>query len=135
MLSCLIIPLTGRVEASSRDVPVKLNHLLTALCLTGAGLWATPPLLPKTMPASTLDFQQQATVPDLQRAYITSSPVDLKDGLPVGRLEVPGRAQAIEALRQADAKGQFANLDSLLIWKDGKLVLSLIHISEPTRPY
>jgi len=93
--------------------------------LAEASLWATPPKLPKTRPAATLDFKQQATVPDLPRAYITSSPVDLKDGLPVGRLEVPGSDQAIEALRQADAKGQFANLDSLLIWKDGKLVFEM----------
>ena len=77
------------------------------------------------MPAATLDFKQQATVPDLPRAYISSSPADLKDGLRVGRLAVPGSAQAIEALRQADANGQFAHLDSLLIWKDGKLVFEM----------
>lgn len=125
MLSCLINPLTGRVGASFRDFLVNYPLLLTVLYLAEASLWATPPKLPKTRPAATLDFKQQATVPDLPRAYMTSSPVDLKDGLPVGRLEVPGSDQAIEALRQADAKGQFANLDSLLIWKDGKLVFEM----------
>ena len=77
------------------------------------------------MPAATLDFKQQATVPNLPRAYISSSPADLKDGLRVGRLALPGSAQAIEALRKADANGQFANLDSLLIWKDGKMVFEM----------
>ena len=125
MLSCLINPLTGRVGASFRDFLVNYPHLFILLHLAEAGLWAVPPVLPKTRPAATLDFKQQATVPDLPRAYITSSPVDLKDGLPVGRLEVPGSDQAIEALRQEDAKGQFANLDSLLIWKDGKLVFEM----------
>ena len=134
MLSCLINPLTGRVGASFRDFSVNYPLLLTVFYLAEASLWATPPKLPKTRPAATLDFKQQATVPDLPRAYITSSPVDLKDGLPVGRLEVPGSDQAIEALRQADAKGQFANLDSLLTWKDGKLAVSYTHLTLPTIP-
>ena len=125
MLSCLINPLTGRVAASFRDFLVNYPLLLTVLYLAEASLWATPPKLPKTRPAATLDFKQQATVPDLPRAYITSSPVDLKDGLPVGRMEVPESDQAIEALRKADANGQFANLDSLLIWKDGKMVFEM----------
>ena len=109
----------------SRDFPLKLPHLFILLHLAEAGLWAVPPVLPKTMPAATLDFKQQATVPNLPRAYISSSPADLKDGLRVGRLALPGSAQAIEALRKADANGQVANLDSLLIWKDGKMVFEM----------
>ena len=104
---------------------MKLPNLLTAFYLSGAGLWAGPPVLPETRSAAALDFQQQATIPNLPRTYITSSPADLKDGLPVGRLEIPGSAQAISALRQADAQGQFANLDSLLVWKDGKMVFEM----------
>ena len=88
---------------------MKLPNLLTAFYLSGAGLWAGPPVLPETRSAAALDFQQQATIPNLPRAYITSSPADLKDGLPVGRLEIPGSAKAIGAFRQSDAQGQFAN--------------------------
>ena len=110
MLSCLINPLTGRVGASFRDFLVNYPLLLTVLYLAEASLWATPPKLPKTRPAATLDFKQQATVPDLPRAYITSSPVDLKDGLPVGRLEVP------EVIKPSRACGRRMQKGSLPIW-------------------
>ena len=125
LLSCLSNQQAGRVGAVFRDFPLRFPHLFILLHLAVAGLWAVPPVLPKTMPAATLDFKQQATVPNLPRAYISSSPADLKDGLRVGRLALPGSAQAIEALRKADANGQFANLDSLLIWKDGKMVFEM----------
>ena len=125
LLSCLSNQQAGRVGAVFRDFPLRFPHLFILLHLAEAGLWAVPPVLPKTMPAATLDFKQQATVPNLPRAYISSSPADLKDGLRVGRLALPGSAQAIEALRKADANGQFANLDSLLIWKDGKMVFEM----------
>ena len=104
---------------------MKLSLLAIVLTVFGASLWARPPSLPKNISAATLDFSRQAELPDLEKAYISSSPKDLNDGLKVGRLDAPGTVKAIEALRKADAKGQFANLDSILLWKDGKLIFEM----------
>jgi CubicO group peptidase (beta-lactamase class C family) len=104
---------------------VKLSLLAIVLTVFGASLWARPPSLPKNISAATLDFSRQAELPNLEKAYISSSPQDLNDGLKVGRLDVPGTVKAIEALRMADTKGQFANLDSILLWKDGKLIFEM----------
>ena len=104
---------------------MKLSLLAIVLTVFGASLWARPPSLPKNISAATLDFNRQAEIPDLEKAYISSSPQDLNDGLKVGRLDVPGTVKAIEALRMADTKGQFANLDSILLWKDGKLIFEM----------
>ena len=104
---------------------MKSSILAVVLIVFGASLWAEPPSLPPNIPAATLDFNRQAEIPDLQRAYISSNPQDLNDGLKVGRLDAPGAAKAIEALRVADSKGQFANLDSILLWKDGKLIFEM----------
>ena len=104
---------------------MKLSLLAIVLTVFGASLWARPPSLPKNISAATLDFSRQAELPNLEKAYISSSPQDLNDGLKVGRLNVPGTVKAIEALRRADTKGQFANLDSILLWKDGKLIFEM----------
>ena len=104
---------------------MKLSLLAIVLTVFGASLWARPPSLPKNISAATLDFSRQAELPNLEKAYISSSPKDLNDGLKVGRLDAPGTVKAIEALRKADAKGQFANLDSILLWKDGKLIFEM----------
>ena len=104
---------------------MKLSLLAIVLTVFGASLWARPPSLPKNISAATLDFSRQAELPDLEKAYISSSPKDLNDGLKVGRLDAPGTVKAIEALRKADAKGQFANLDSILLWKDGELIFEM----------
>ena len=104
---------------------MKLSLLAIVLTVFGASLWARPPSLPKNISAATLDFNRQAEIPDLEKAYISSSPQDLNDGLKVGRLDVPGTVKAIEALRMADTKGQFANLDSILLWKDGELIFEM----------
>ena len=104
---------------------MKLSLLAIVLTVFGASLWARPPFLPKNISAATLDFSRQAEIPDLEKAYISSSPQDLNDGLKVGRLDVPGTVKAIEALRMADTKGQFANLDSILLWKNGKLIFEM----------
>ena len=104
---------------------MKLSLLAIVLTVFGASLWARPPCLPKNISAATLDFSRQAELPNLEKAYISSSPKDLNDGLKVGRLDAPGTVKAIEALRKADAKGQFANLDSILLWKDGELIFEM----------
>ena len=104
---------------------MKLSILAVILIVFEANLWASPPSLPKNISAATLDFNRQAEIPNLKKAYISSSPQDLNDGLKVGQLDVPEAVKAIEALRMADSKGEFANLDSILLWKDGKLVFEM----------
>ena len=104
---------------------MKLSILAVILIVFEANLWARPPSLPKNISAATLDFNRQAEIPNLKKAYISSSPQDLNDGLKVGQLDVPEAVKAIEALRMADSKGEFANLDSILLWKDGKLVFEM----------
>lgn len=96
-----------------------------AFTLTATVTWAAPPVLPKTVSAGLLDFQKQAAVENLERAYISASPAALNDGLKVGRLDGPRVVQALEALRVADAEGRFANLDSILLWRDGKLIFEM----------
>ena len=104
---------------------MKLSILAVILIVFESNLWARPPSLPKNISAATLDFNRQAEIPNLKKAYISSSPQDLNDGLKVGQLDVPEAVKAIEALRMADSKGEFANLDSILIWNNGKLVFEM----------
>lgn len=54
-----------------------------------------------------------------------TSPEDLGDGLEVGKLDLPGTDEAVKALVENDKAGKFQNLDSLLLWKDGKLIFEI----------
>ncbi len=62
------------------------------------------------------------TAPDLKEPYASTSPEDLGDGLQVGTLDLPGTKEAVKALIADDKAGEYDNLDSILIWKDGKLL-------------
>ena len=77
------------------------------------------------MDPRTHDFQEQKELADLAAPYVSVSPEDLGDGIEVGRLDAPGAKRAIDALVKNDQAGQFANLDSLLLWKDGKLIFEM----------
>jgi CubicO group peptidase (beta-lactamase class C family) len=70
-------------------------------------------------------FREQQKLPDLPKPYVSASPEDIADGLQVGRLDAPGAEEAIQALVKNDQAGKFANLDSLLLWKDGKLIFEM----------
>ena len=59
---------------------------------------------------------------DLPPVYGITSPEDLGDGIAVGTLDVPGTTAAVQAFIDDDNAGKYENLDSLLIWKDGKLI-------------
>ena len=83
------------------------------------------PRLPKQFPPEKQTFQEQKKLPDLEKAYISIDPINLKDGLEVGKLNSPLTNSAIQSLSEADNAGNYQNLDSILIWKDGKLVFEM----------
>ena len=72
-----------------------------------------------------LNYQKQKELPYLKGAYLSTAPKDLEDGLKVGVLDLPGTQAAVEALRDADERGRFSNLDSILLWKDVKLIFEM----------
>ena len=69
--------------------------------------------------------QLKKKLPDLAAAYTATSPIDLQDGLSVGTLDLPGTKDAVHALIADDKAGKYSNLDSILIWKDGKLLFEM----------
>ena len=111
-------------------VSVQRRSIIGALLLSalaGGGQLAANelPRLPKGIDPKTHDFQEQKNLPDLPAPYVSSSPEDIGDGLTVGRLDAPGAQEAIDALMKNDQAGKYANLDSLLLWKDGKLIFEM----------
>ena len=80
------------------------------------------PRLPKEMDPLKLGYQEQKKLPDLPEPYVSISPVDLGDGLSVGKLDQPGTQKAVAALVADDKAGKYAELHSILLWKDGKLI-------------
>ena len=93
--------------------------------LLGALLWIDSlavnelPRLGKGVDPTKQTFQEQKKLPDLPQPYVSAAPEDIGDGLEVGILDAPGAKEAIQALVKNDQAGKFANLDSLLLWKDG----------------
>jgi len=61
----------------------------------------------------------------LKEAYASTSPEDLGDGIQVGTLDTPGVEAAVKAFIADDKAEKYQNLDSFLIWKDGKLVFEM----------
>ena len=111
-------------------VSVQRRSIIGALLLSalaGGGQLAANelPRLPKGIDPKTHDFQEQKKLPDLPAPYVSSSPEDIGDGLEVGQLDAPGAQEAIDALMKNDQAGKYANLDSLLLWKDGKLIFEM----------
>ena len=66
--------------------------------------------------------RDQASLPNLAEPYVSTSPEDLADGLQAGKLELPGTQEAVSALMEDDKAGKYNNLESILLWKDGKLI-------------
>ena len=83
------------------------------------------PSLAKGVDPKSHNFREQQKLLDLPKPYVSASPEDIADGLQVGRLDAPGAEKAIQALLKNDRAGKFANLDSLLLWKDGKLIFEM----------
>ncbi len=83
------------------------------------------PRLGKGVDPTKQTFQEQKKLPHLPQPYFSAAPEDIGDGLEVGRLDALGADEAIQALVKNDQAGKFANLDSLLLWKDGKLIFEM----------
>jgi hypothetical protein len=78
------------------------------------------PRLAKELDPKAQYSPEQKKLPDLPEAYFSTSPEDLGDGLQVGTLDIPGASEAVTALVADDEAGKYSNLDSILLWKDGK---------------
>ncbi|MCP4784878.1 MAG: serine hydrolase [Fuerstiella sp.] len=83
------------------------------------------PLLSPELDPVKQSYAEQKKLTDLPRAYVSTSPQDLGDGLQVGILDVPGTTQAVRALVADDKAGKYGNLDSVLLWKDGQLLFEM----------
>jgi CubicO group peptidase (beta-lactamase class C family) len=99
--------------------------LLAVVCLGAELVAGELPRLPKDLDPGKQTYQEQKTLPDLPVAYVSTSPEDLGDGLKVGTLDLPGTEEAVKRLIAADRAGEYSNLDSLLIWQDGKLLFEM----------
>lgn len=60
------------------------------------------PRLPKDPDSGKHTYQEQKQLPDLPEAYVSTSPEDLREGLQVGTLDVPGTEEAVKALIDDD---------------------------------
>lgn len=98
---------------------------LAALLLTSTLTAAELPRLPKDLDPGKQTYSAQKKLPDLPEPYTSTSPEDLDDGLQVGTLDLPGTEEAVKALVADDKAGKYSNLDSILIWKDGKLLFEM----------
>lgn len=99
--------------------------LLSISTLNAALIEGTLPRLSSELDPRQQSFQEQAKLPELTEAYVSTSPEDLGDGIQVDTLDLPGTQEAVKALVEADKAGEFSNLDSILIWKDGSLVFEM----------
>ncbi|MEE2715078.1 MAG: serine hydrolase [Verrucomicrobiota bacterium] len=108
-----------------------MKPILSILRVAVAISWATGltanelPRLEKGLKAEQQYYQEQKKLPYLKEAYFSTSPEDLRDGLKVGRLDLPGTGKAVRALIRDDKAGKYSNLDSILLWKDGKLLFEM----------
>jgi CubicO group peptidase (beta-lactamase class C family) len=99
---------------------------LLAFLLPLAGLTADElPRLAKELDPKKQSYAAQKKLPPLAQPYFSSSPENLGDGLQVGTLDVPGTGEAIKALLADDKAGKYSNLDSILLWKDGRLMFEM----------
>jgi CubicO group peptidase (beta-lactamase class C family) len=100
--------------------------LLAAISLLGGRLFASElPRLSKELDPRKQSYSQQKKMPDLPEAYVSTSPEDLDDGLQVGTLDLPGTEEAVRALVADDKVDKYLNLDSILLWKDGRLLFEM----------
>ncbi len=99
--------------------------LLAIFSLSGKLTAGELPRLPSGLDPKEQSSAEQKKIPDLPEAYVSTSPKDLDDGLQVGTLDMPGTDEAIQALISDDKAGKYDNLDSLLLWYDGRLLFEM----------
>ncbi len=120
-------------QCDHQTLPPRKRHmqthrpiLLALLTLLSPSLFAAElPWLAKEIDVKTHNFAAQKQLPDLATPYVSTSPQDLDDGLQVGTLDLPGTDKAVQTLIADDKAGKYSNLDSILIWKDGKLLFEM----------
>jgi CubicO group peptidase (beta-lactamase class C family) len=83
------------------------------------------PRLPDELEPEKQTYSAQKKIPNLAEAYFSTSPENLGDGLKVGSLDLPGTQEAINALLADDLAGKYSNLDSILLWHDGRLIFEM----------
>ena len=70
-----------------------------------------------------ISYRLEAKLPDLENAYISTTPSDMQDGIPVGKLDSPNiDKEAILTYANYITAGKFDITDSLLIMHKGHLV-------------
>jgi len=106
-----------------------VKQFLLIIVVMGCGLISLTagelPRLPKALDPKKQSYSEQKKLPDLTKTYFSTSPQDLDDGLDVGILDLPGTREAIKALVADDKVGKYSNLDSILLWRDGKLIFEM----------
>jgi CubicO group peptidase (beta-lactamase class C family) len=104
---------------------VSIDLLIVVAIGRGELLADELPRLPKEVDPQSQSYAAQKLLTDLPTAYVSTSPEDLDDGLQVGVLDFSGTTEAVAALVADDKAGKYQNLDSLLLWKDGKLIFEM----------
>ena len=99
--------------------------LLAALLPLAGSTAGELPRLAKELDPKKQSYVAQKKLPNLAGPYFSTSPEALGDGLQVGTLNVPGTGEAIKALLADDKTGKYSNLDSILLWKDGRLIFEM----------
>jgi CubicO group peptidase (beta-lactamase class C family) len=106
-----------------------VKQFLLIIVVMGCGLISLTagelPRLPKALDPKKQSYSEQKKLPDLTKTHFSTSPQDLDDGLDVGILDLPGTREAIKALVADDKVGKYSNLDSILLWRDGKLIFEM----------
>jgi len=74
--------------------------------------------------AEDVSYALEKKLPDLEKAYVSAAPDDLSDGIPVGSLGADGGdREAILKFAREIAEGKHGEMDSLLLFHRGKLLL------------
>ena len=107
---------------------IVISSLLAFSALAGevsARAQASNGLAPEVTDLSpkSVSWAQEAKLPDLEKAFISTAPADLNDGIPVGALGVSGGdKEAILKFAGEIEAGQQGEIDSLLLVHKGKLL-------------
>ena len=126
MSSPRIIAKAPGIQIASTRITRSLQLVLLAIVAVLALLRASElPRLPSDLDPRAQTYAAQQKLPYLDEPYVSNAPEDLGDGLPVGALTGPGTEKAIKALLNDDKAGKYSNLDSILLWKDGRLIFEM----------
>ena len=119
----IVLPVSRTGTCRSRRV--LLFTFLAALAPLAILPASELPRLSSALNPKTQTYAAQQQIPYLTEAYLSGSPEDLDDGLPVGTLNLPGADEAFNNLLKDDKAGKYSNLDSILLWHEGRLVFEM----------